>query len=247
MTKFTKPPEQQADFDDLGTPADPEFLERLRVATLETIVTARRVFESDPMRDLIDEILVARADPVLRARARRRAFTAGIGNPDNVHAQEMEDELVFAFWEKILTGETFFEIRFDRTLRFLLNDVFEKVVTGKQRTHERNAARIVSDDDAQAEEPRTDHARESEIASEDDVIDQVEVRLILESVLGDMPREVATAMTLRYIFDYPVHSNAAGKRSVSQALGCSERKARQLVADGRSILRSIYGQEMPDE
>jgi len=131
--------------------------------------------------------------------------------------------------------DTFYEIRCRRKLRTVALDARRKVIDAKARTLERQAARI---EPAAVEDaaPALTIAEEA-IADPSDDIAGVEAEIDWYVALASMPDEVARAIDLHYRADLKVHSNNPNEPTVSKILGCSERKARDLISKGEELAR----------
>ena len=72
-------------------------------------------------------------------------------------------------------------------------------------------------------------------------------RLLIEAGLATLPEEQGRALSLHYLIGLPVHSQDPAVQTVASTLGCGERKARQLIADGLASLRRWIDGEGGDE
>lgn len=231
--KFQRPPGVEAEWQRLGSPDDEEFWERLAGAGVETVVAARREYrDRDPsLVDRIDRILVEKIEPLVRAATRSVAKDEAPLYQEEIKAMITED-----FWRDVLTAEdTFYEIRCRQKLRRVALDARRKVIEAKARTLERQAARI---EPAAVEDaaPALTVAEEA-IADPADDFAEVEAEIDWYVGLASMPDEVAQAIDLHYRADLKVHSNNPNEPTVSKILGCSERKARDLISKGEELAR----------
>jgi DNA-directed RNA polymerase specialized sigma24 family protein len=230
--KYEKPADLRSEWEALGDPAALGFVDALASARMETIVTARRTLAGRIPIDRIDETLIDRSAPLINAAARRVAA----GAPD-MYREEIEEEIVEAFWRDVLGGESFYEIRFALTLRNAARDARRKVLGGKQRQRERKSARVVFGE--------TDELSlgvfqsESELASHDDLSSDVVDRFTVQAILDELPDDVARAMTLHVIMDLKIASMDPREATVATVMGCSERKARGLIAEGRATISTM--------
>lgn len=228
--KYEKPAELQREWEGLGDPAAPEFVDALASARMETIVTARRTLAGRVPIDRIDKTLIDRSAPLINAAARRVAADA----PD-MYREEIEGEIVESFWRDVLGGESFYEIRFALTLLNAARDARRKVLGGKQRQRERESARVVFGETDGLSPPGVFQS-ESELASLDDVSSDVVDRFTAQAILDRLPDDVARAMTLHVIMDLKIASIEPGEATVATVMDCSERKARGLIAEGRTAV-----------
>jgi hypothetical protein len=231
--KFQRPPEVEAELQSLGSPDDEEFWQRLARARVETVVAARRQYRDRDrsLIDRIDSILVAKIDPLVRAATRSVAKDEA-----PLYREEIEAMIGEAFWRDVLTAEdTFYEIRCRQKLRRVALDARRKVFDAKARTLERRAARI--------EYAAVEDATPARIVAEETIPDpaddfaEVEAEMDWYVALASMPDEVAQAIDLHYRADLKVHSNNPNEPTVSKILGCSERKARDLIRTGEELAR----------
>lgn len=231
--KFQRPPEVEAEWQSLGSPDDEEFWKRLARAQVEIAVAARRAYhDRDPsLVDRIDRIMVEKISPLIRAATRSVAKDEA-----SVYQEEIEGMIIEDFWRDVLTAEdTFYEIRCRRKLRNVALDARRKVIDAKVRTLERQAARIEAAVGEDA--PPTLTVAEKAIADPADDFAEVEAEIDWYVALASMPDEVAQAIDLHYRADLKVHSNNPNEPTVSKILGCSERKARDLISKGEELAR----------
>jgi hypothetical protein len=231
--KFHRPLEIEAEWQSLGSPDDEKFWERLARARVETVVAARRQYcdRDRSLVDRIDRVLVAKIDPLFRAASRSVAKHEAPSYREEIEAMLGED-----FWRDVLTAEdTFYEIRCRQKLRKVALDARRKVIDAKARTLERRAARI--------EHPAVEDATPAGTVAEETIPDpaddfaEVEAEIDWYVALASMPDEVAQAIDLHYRADLKVHSNNPDEPTVSKILGCSERKARDLIRTGEELAR----------
>ncbi len=233
-SRYEKADNLKREWEALGDPSDSGFVKRLQQASIETVVTARRVYSGRPQRDAIDRTLIKQSGPRLRAVAWRMA------DGDATLAEEIEDELIAVFWEQ-LSRESFLEFRFNRALRFLALSARRKIVGEDAQQPPVTLLAIVPGDKASDDPPGV--VSEEEIADTRDNREHVDLRLDLQAVLDQLPREVAHAMSLHYLDQVKIFSANAAERSVASVLGCSERKARDLIAQGLSTMRQVLGED----
>lgn len=231
--KYTLPPETVAEMPD---PAASDYLNRLECASIEIVVIARRHAEDLRLRDQIDSILVERTSRLIRAAVYKHSHVPW------EEIDEAQDETMVMFWAKI-QDESFFEIRFNAAMMTLAQEVGEKIVGGKQREHERSAVSIYS------AEPGGSDGRNTvaEIAISFDLDSIIESRRLVEIGLAALPEEQSRALTLRYEMGYQIYSDDPTVVTVATLLGCKERKARRLIADGRAAFQCAIGQENVNE
>lgn len=234
--KFTLPPEVQAELAALPEPTAPGYLDSLERAPLEVVVIARRLATGQRLRDQIDSILVSRVTPFIRAAVHRH------GRVFITELKDAEQEAMALFWEAI-QSESFFEVRFNQAMRFLAKQAGRKIRGGKQREFESSALRAGTED---SEDP---DGRDSPIDVPDraDEYSRSEDRDVINVGLASLPEEQARAIVLHYRMDLQIYSHDPAVRTVASVLGCGERKARKLIADGRAGLRRAIGQEDDDE
>lgn len=231
--KYTRPREIEEELATLPDPTTPGYLDRLKGASIEVIVVARRQAADRKLRDQIDSILFERTVPLIRKAVRRHS-----GVPFE-ELDEAEDEAMFRFWERVHQGESFFEVRFNLATERLARHAGRKISGGEQRKRERSAMRIGSDDSS---ESNGRHAV-NDIPDDADAYLQFENWHLIEVGLASLPVEQATAIILHYRLGLQIYSNDAAIQTVASELGCGERKARKLIADGKAALRRIINQE----
>lgn len=227
--RFERPPEVAAEVAALPGEEDPDYLESLRACRLEVLVIARRRTAAAVLQARIDAILVDRTLPVLRAAVARHAGVSG----DQL--EDAQQEAMLKFWSEIQC-ESFFEIKFNLAMKTLARRAGERIRGGKQRTRERAAERIGA-----SRGPGEEVGLE--VADDEDGYSAIENRMLIEAGLATLPDEQAWALTLRYIEGQPAHSQDPQVATVSSVLGWSERKTRQLLADGKAALRIWIDQE----
>ena len=234
--KFTLPPEVQAELGTLPEPTAPGYLDSLQRASFEVVVLARRLATGQILRDQIDSILVSRLTPVIRAAVQRH------GRVSRTEFKDAEQEAMVLFWEAI-QSESFFEVRFNQAMQFLAKQAGRKIRGGKQREFERSSLRAGTED---SEDP---DGRDSPIDVPDDVDEysRSEDRDLIDVGLASLTEEQARAIILHYRMELQIYSHDPAARTVASVLGCGERKARKLIADGRAGLRRAIGQEDDDE
>ena len=234
--KFTLPPEIRTELEALPVPTAPDYLNRLQAASLEVVVIARRIAPAQRLQDQIDSILVDRSTLLLRAAVHRHG---GVPRTDFEDAQQ---EAMVLFWEAI-QSESLFEVRFNLAMRYLAMQAGRHIRGGKQREIERSALRIGSEDSEDSD------SRDApiEIRADAEEYSRFEDRDLIEVGLAALPEEQARAITLHYDMGLQVFSQDPAVRTVASELGCGERKARRLVADGLAALRRSIGQEDGDE
>lgn len=234
--KFTLPPEIQAEIAALPEPTAPGYLDSLLRAPMEVVVMARRKATCQRLRDQIDSILVVRLTPVIRAAVRRH------GRVPRTEFEEAEQEAMVLFWEAI-QSESFFEVRFKQAMQFLAKQAGRKIRGGKQREFESSALRAGTED---SEDP---DGRDGPIDVPDNVDEysRSDDRGLIDVGLASLPEEQARAITLHYRMELQIYSHDPAVRTVASVLGCGERKARKLIADGRAGLRRSIDQEDDDE
>ena len=174
--------------------------------------------------------------PRIRAAVHRHA-----GLPRD-EIEEVEDEAMVLFWEAI-GQESFFEVRFNLAMKRLVQQAARRIRGGKQRARERAAVRI-GPLDSELSDGRDAWA---DVAADADISSEVADRMLIETGLATLPREQARALSLQYLIGLPVHSQDPAVRTVSSTLGCGERKARQLITDGKARIRRWFDGEDGDE
>ena len=234
--KFTPPPEIRAALAALPAPTAFDYLSRLQCAPLEVVVIARRVAGSERLRDQIDSILVERTEKPIRAAVRRHS-SAPWGE-----MVEAERETMVLFWES-LQSESFLEVRFNLALMRLAQWAGRKIRGGEQGDFERSVELFGSRDseDSDGREGSMD------IPSNAEEYSRLEDQDLIEVGLASLPKEQARAITLHYRMGLQIFSQDPTVPTLASVLGCGERKARQLIADGRAGLRRSIGQEDEDD
>ena len=234
--KYTRPPEIEAELVALPTPTASSYLDRLLSVPIEVVVVARRQAADRMLRDQIDSILVERSLPRIRAAVYRHS-----GVPPE-ELDEAQGEALLLFWEEI-QRESFFEVRFNSALKRLAKRAGRNIRGGKQRERERSALHIGSEESEEA----NDRDTVTDIPDDSDEYSQWESRYLIEIGLASLPHEQARAINLHYLMGLNVYSIDSAVRTVASELGCGERKARRLVAEGLAALRRSIGQEDGDE
>ena len=230
--RFERPAEIAAELAALPGEEDAGYLDSLRSCRLEVLVVARRRTVAGALQTRIDEILVDRALPFVRAAVARHG---------RVPADELEDaqhEAMVRFWAAIQV-ESFFEVRFNRAMKTLAQRAGERIRGGKQRARERSADRIGGPSGG-GDEGQLD------IGVDEDEYLVRENRMLIEAGLATLPDEQARALTLHYLMELSAFSQNPEVQTVTSVLGWSERKTRQLLADGRAALRLWIDQEEDD-
>ena len=234
--KYSLPPEIEAELVALPAPTASSYPDRLLSVPIEVVVVARRQTADRMLRDKIDSILVDRSLPRIRAAVYRHS---GVPSED---LDEAQGETMLLFWEEI-QHEAFFEVRFNFALKRLAKRAGRKIRGGKQRERERSALRIDSD----GSEESNDRDTVTDIPDDSDEYSQWESEYLIEIGLSSLPHEQARAINLHYLMGLNVYSIDSAVQTVASELGCGERKARRLVADGLAALRCSIGQENDDE
>ena len=234
--KYILPPEISAEVVALPAPTASNYLDRLQCASIEVVVKARRQAADKKLRDQIDSILVNRSTPLIRAAVRRH------GGVPTAESDDVEQEAMLLFWAAIQSA-SFFEVRFNLTMRSLAKQAGRKIRGGKQREVERSARRI----DTQDSEEMDDRDAPIDVPDDADEYSQCEDRNLVDIWLASLPEEQAKALSLHYIMGLQIYSQDPAERTVATVLGCGERKARKLIADGKTALRRSIGQEEDNE
>lgn len=228
---YGRPPEIEAELAALPPPASPGYRDSMWSASMEALVIARRSATGALQRQ-IDLILAERAMPLIRTAAARHGAAPG------GEAEEAEGEAMLRFWEEI-QRESFFEVRFNRALMFRARHAGKRVRGGVQRARERSALRF----DTTEQDAPSGGGSPVDIADSVDAYAQADVRMEVEVGLAAIDRRQAEALILHDLMGYPVHSRRHGTPTVMSLLGCSERTARRLLADGRAALRREIGED----
>ena len=226
--RFDLPPEIAAELAALPGARDPSYLERLESVSLEVLLIARRRAVAEVLRRRIDEIVAKRAVRVIRASAIRNG-KAPPGEED-----EVADEAVVLFWEAI-QGESFFEIKFNKTAKDIAKRAGGRIRRGKRGERERKAEHGL---------PGIDYP---ESPANADALEIAEARMLIRAEFPALPDEHARSLVLRYYQDLPVFSRDRDVVTVASTLGCSRRKAQQLLADGVAILRARMNRGTDDD
>ena len=234
--KYTLPPEIEAELVALPAPTAPGYLDRLQRVPIEVVVISRRQAADQKLRDQIDSILIARSVPRIRAAVNRYSGVP----PEEI--DEAQGEAMVLFWEEIQRA-SFFEIRFNRATQYLAKRAGRNIRGGKQRERERFALRIGSNNYSES----NGHDAVTDIPDDSDAYAQFESWHLIEVGLASLPVEQARAISLHYRFGLQIYSNDSEIQTVASELGCGERKARKLIADGKASLRRSIGQEVGDE
>lgn len=232
--KYTRPPEIEAELAALPDPTTSGYLDRLKSASIEVVVVARRRATDSKLRDQIDSILVGRSVPRILAAVKLRLDH---GMPFE-ELDEAQDEAMVLFWEEI-QRESFFEVRFNRATAYLAKRAWRNIGGSKQRKRESSALRI----DSTGPEESNGRDTVTDVPDDTDAHAQFENRYLIQTGLASLPAEQAKAITLHYLFGLQIYSSDAAVQTVASELGCGERKARKLIADGKAALRRIINQE----
>ena len=147
-------------------------------------------------------------------------------------------EAMVLFWREI-QRESFFEVRFNRAMMYTAKQAGRNIWGSEQRGFERSVLSICERDS----EDSDFRGAPADIADDTDKYSQFEDRDLVEVALASLPDEQARALTLHYIFELQIYSHNSEVRTVASVLGCGERKARKLIADGKANLRRFIGQE----
>lgn len=228
---YDRPPEIEAELAALPPPAAPDYRDSMWSASLETVVIARRSAAGALQRQ-IDTILAELAMPLIRGAAARHGASPGS------ESEEVEGAAMLLFWEA-MQHESFFEVRFNRALMFLARHAGKQVRGGMQRARERSALRF----DATEQDALDGGGGPVDIADSVDVYAQVDARMEVEVGLAAIDRRQAEALILHDLMGYPVYSRYPGIPTVASLLGCSERTARRLLADGKAAWRREFGED----
>ena len=234
--KYTRPPEIEVALAAMPDPTASSYLGWMQSVSIEVIVIARRQAADRMLRDQIDSILVERSMPRIRAAVRRHS-----GAPSE-DLGEAGDEAMVLFWEEI-QRESFFEVRFNLAMESLAKRAGRNIRGGKQRERERSALRIGSKESEESDGRNT----VTDIPDDADAYSEMESRHLVEVGLASLPDEQARALSLHYLVGLQVYSHDPKVPTVASVLGCGERKARKLIADGKTGLRCWIGQENWDE
>ena len=234
--KYTRPPEISAELATLPAPTASNYLDRLQSASIEVVVIIRRQAADQRLRDQIDEILVNRSTRLIRAAVRRH------GGVPTAEIDDAEQETMLLFWAAI-QSESFFEVRFNLAMQYLAIQAGRNIRGGKQREVERNARRV----DSQDSEEMDDRDAPIDIPDDADEYSRLDDQNLVDIGLASLPEEQAKALSLHYRMGLQIYSQDPAERTVATVLGCGERKARKLIADGRTALRRSIGQEDDNE
>ena len=236
IEKYTLPPKIEAELVALPAPTESDYLDQLRNVPIEVVVIARRQATDKILRNQIDAILVERSVQRIRAAVKKHSKVPF------EEFDETQGEAMLLFWNEI-QRESFFEVRFNRALKYLAKRAGRNVRGGEQRERERSALRIGSTEDEESDGRDT----ATEIPDDTDPYEQFENRHLIEIGLASLPIEQARAITLHYRLGMQIYSNDSSIQTVASELGCGERKARKLIADGKAALRRFLSREVCDE
>lgn len=236
--KYTLPPKIEAELMALPVPTASDFLERLQCVPIEVVVIARRQVEDQMIRDQIDSILVGRSVPRILAAVKRRLDH---GMPFE-ELDEAQDEAMVLFWEEI-QRESFFEVQFNSATAYLAKRAWRNIGGSKQQERERSALRI----DSTGPEESDGRDTVTDVPDDTDGYAQFENRYLIQIGLASLSAEQAKAITLHFLFGLQIYSSDSAVRTVATELGCGERKARKLIADGKAAMKATLSQEDYDE
>ena len=211
---YERPPEIAAEFAALPDENDPEYLNRLRAARFEVLLIARRGAPNEALRRRINDIVADRVVPRIHRSFRTRGGVPEEQRPD------LKSEAVTMFWEAI-QGESFFEVRFNRAMMFLLGQARQNVLGRK-----RSGGRVASLD-----------ATAEAIPDPEDAYKALEIRMDIQQALEALPGDQRLAYALHYVIRLPIFSPDPAVLTVASVFSCRERKARQIMADTNHALR----------
>ena len=234
--KFTLPTEIETELAELSEPTASDYLNRLQHASIEVVIIARRLAEDWRLRDQIDSIIIERTNGLIRAAVYKHS---------HVPRQEFDealDEAMVLFWEAI-QDESFFEIRFNSAMKRLAKQAGRKIHGSKQRQREWSAVRI----DSAGTEDSDDRSAVIDVADSIDMDSLIDDHRLVEIGLAALTDEQARALILHLNMGYPIFSNDPTVETVATQLGCRERKARKLIADGKAAFRHAIGEENNDD
>ena len=234
--KYTLPTKIETELAELPEPMAPDYLNRLQHASMEVVVIARRLAADRRLRDQIDSILVDRTYGLIHAAVYKHSHVP------REEFDEAYDEATVLFWEAI-QDESFFEIRFNLAMMRIAQQAGRKIHWSEQRQHEWSAMRI----DTAGSEDSDDRDTVIDIANSFDFDSLVDDRRLVEIGLAALTDEQARALILHYYMGYPIFSSDPTVETVATLLGCRERKARRLIADGKAAFQHTIGQENNDE
>ena len=225
--EYVPPPEVAAELAALPGERDATYLDCLRNASLEVLVSARRRTANPTLRTRVDRIVFERTEKPITDAAIRH------GHPPPGEDDEVADEVKVMFWIAILRP-SFFEIRFNLAMLRSAQQAGERIRSGLQRDRERRALRG---------QPGVDYP-ERAVEDEYPAIDQ---RILFQEGLTTLSDRQARALVLVYEDDLPIFSKDPDVVTVASTLDCSERTARRLVAEGLDALGLWYEQQVAND
>jgi DNA-directed RNA polymerase specialized sigma24 family protein len=143
----------------------------------------------------------------------------------------MLQEVHYQLWKELCdVKERYWEVRFYHALKCLCFDVARRLSrTGKG---ELSWPAYV---DEEGDLVEVDFA-------DPDLVDPDE-RIFVAQALGRLDEPMRTAIYLRYIEEWPIHSQNPGALTISSALGVTDRTVRNYVKLGRKRLREWFDRE----
>ena len=234
--KFIPPPDILAELAGLPPPTASDYLDCLQCASIEVVVIAHRLAADQRLRDQIASILVSRSTKRIRTSVRRH------GGVPWAEFDDAEQAAMVLFWEAI-QNESFFEVRFNLAMQYLAKQAGRNMRGGKQREFERSALPIGS----QVSEDSDGRDALIDVPDNADEYSRFEDQDLIEVGLASLPEDQGRALSLHYDVGLQIYSHDSAVRTVASVLGCGERKARRLIADGKAALRRSIGQEDSDE
>jgi DNA-directed RNA polymerase specialized sigma24 family protein len=146
--------------------------------------------------------------------------------------QEMRQEVHTLLWKELCDAkERYWEVRFYHALKCLCFDVAQRL--SKAGKSEQPWPAYVDEEGDLVEVEFADP----------DLVDPDE-QIFVEQALGRLGEPVRTAIYLRYIEEWPIHSQDPAAPTISSALGVTDRTVRSYINLGRKRLREWFDAEM---
>ena len=218
--RFVRPPNVAAALAALPDEGDAAFLDELRAVKLpEVMVIARRGAANAALRRQIERML----EDMTTKRIHAAAVTHG-KVPKRLR-DDVKAELAAMFWENI-QEESYFEVRFNAALKTLA------VQAGQRVRGRRKIDRLTTSLDAM----------DTTVPDPNDAYEAHERRAAVRRAKAALPEDQYRAITLNDM-GFPIFSEDPSVFTVANALRCSERKARQVIADARAALETLLREE----
>ena len=212
--RFVRPPEIAAALATLPDEDDPDYLNQLEATKFfEVLITARRIASTEALQRRINDIVAERVLGAIDGAAVRWWGEVPPGPWDDV-----KGEARAMFWEAI-QEESFFEIRFNSAMKNLARQAGQRI-RGRKKFVPVDLLGAMDDD----------------VPSPHDEYAAAQHRMDLQQAIESLPDDQRRAYELHHEMGCPIFSKDPTVLTVASALGCAERKARQIWADTKAAL-----------